>query len=222
MGIGHARGTPAHSAVDEPMGEFMGIRNFVLLVFALLASGTLCSNAQWKKYEVKSGIITYETISLEGRVHVSGKVVLYFDQYGALECKDVYVGGILKESAMCDGRVVYSIIHDQRTVFKLGPATTGTEVRFDWDAMPVPNRAERQIKRLPNMTVAGKLCEVYEQSSPGGKTKYAGWGHILLLLERNLSDNQYMMKAESFVETNQVPESKFVPPPGYTERLPHF
>ncbi|HUI65207.1 MAG TPA: hypothetical protein VL126_10225 [Bacteroidota bacterium] len=198
----------------------MGLRLTVAL--ALLACGTLPLNAQWKKYDVKAGIITYETVTMEARVPVSGKVIVYFDRYGSMECKETYVGGILKESTICDGRMLYHVVHDQRTVFKLGPASKGTEVRFDSDTAVALDRSEGRIKMLPSTTIAGKLCQAYEQSGPQGKTKYAGWDHILFRLDREVPDNLYSLRAVSFVETNQVPESKFVPPPWYTERMPHF
>jgi len=198
----------------------MGLRLSVALAF--LAIGALPVNAQLKKYDVKAGIVTYETTTMEGRVPVSGKVILYFDRYGSVECKETYVGGILKESTICDGQMLYHVVHDQRIVFKLGPASKGTEVRFDSDTALALDKTEGRIKMLPSVTVAGKICQAYEQSGRDGNTKYAGWDHIIFRLDREAPDTQYSLRAVSFVETNQVSESKFVPPPGYTERMPHF
>lgn len=178
--------------------------------------------AQEKKYDVKSGIITYETMTLEGRVQISGRIVLYFDEYGKMECKDTYVGGMLKESVLCDGKTVYTVWHDQRIVFKRGPATRGTEIRFDWEAMPVNEKAEGHIRLLPAMNVAGKTCEAFERSSPAGVVKYAGADHVLLYCERNLKGENWVMKAISVDESKNVPAWKFVPPAGYTERETHF
>ncbi len=179
-------------------------------------------DAQENKYDIKSGIITYETTTVEGRVQISGRIVVSFDQYGRLECKDTYVGGMLKESVLCDGKTVYTVLHDQRIVFKRGPATRGTEVRFDWEAMPSNVKSEGHAKKISSMIVAGKICEAFERSTPQGKVTYAGADHILLYCERHLQGENWVMKAVSVEEPKTVPVWKFVPPAGYTEREAHF
>ena len=93
-------------------------------------------SAQDRKYDVKSGTITYETRTHQGGLEIQGEVILYFDDYGRLECKETYLGGMLKESVLCDGKTVYTLLHEQRIVFRRGPANRGTEVRFDWEALP--------------------------------------------------------------------------------------
>jgi hypothetical protein len=196
-----------------------------LIAVIVIALGLILPSrlgAQEKKYDVKSGIITYETVTMEGRVKIAGRIVLYFDQYGRQECKDTYVNGMLKESVLCDGRTVYTLWHEQRIVFKRGPANRGTEVRFDWEAMPVSEKAEGHIKKLPPVTIAGKVCEAFERITPGGVIKYAGANHILLDCERNLNGENWVMRAVSVDETSSVPPSKFVPPAGYVERETHF
>jgi hypothetical protein len=179
-------------------------------------------DAQEKKYDIKSGIITYETTTLDGRVQVAGRIVLYFDQYGCQECKDTYVNGMLKESVLCDGKTVYTLWHDQRIVFKRGPASRGTEVRFDWDALPSGEKAAGHIKRLPPLTMAGKVCEAFERITPEGVITCAGANHILLYCERNLKGETSVMRAVAVDETKSVPAWKFVPPPGYVEKETHF
>jgi hypothetical protein len=200
----------------------MPTRLIAVIVIALVSILPSRLGAQEKKYDVKSGIVTYETMTMEGRVKIGGRIVLYFDQYGRQECKDTYVNGMLKESVLCDGRTVYTLWHDQRIVFKRGPANCGTEVRFDWEALPVSEKAEGHIKRLPPVTMAGKVCEAFERITPGGVITYAGANHILLYCERNLKGENWVMKAVSVDETSSVPPSKFVPPAGYVERETHF
>ena len=128
--------------------------------------------------------------TLEGRVQIAGRVVLYFDDFGRLECKDTYVNGMLKESVLCDGRTVYTVWHDQRIVFKRGPATRGTEVRFDLEAVPLSERTEGHVKKLPSMMFAGKVCEAYERTTTGGVIRYAGADHILMYCERNTNGRE--------------------------------
>lgn len=178
--------------------------------------------AQEKKYDVKSGIVTYETTTLEGRVQIAGRIVLYFDQYGRLECKDTYVNGMLKESVLCDGKTVYTLWHDQRIVFKRGPATYGTEVRFDTEALPASEKSEGHIKMLSPMMLAGKVCSAFERITSGGVVTFAGADHILMYCERNLKGENWVMKAVSVDMKSIIPASKFVPPAGYTEKETHF
>ena len=195
------------------------------LCAALIASCSFLPfrlDAQENKYDVESGIITYETTTMEGRVQVSGRIVLYFDQYGRHECRDTYVNGMLKESVLCDGRTVYTVWHEQRVVFKRGPAGRGTEVRFDWDALPSNEKAEGRIKRLPPVAIAGKVCDAFERITPDGVIRCAGVNHILLYCERNLKGESWVMRAVTVDTTGSVPAWKFVPPPGYVEKEIHF
>ena len=179
-------------------------------------------SAQDRKYDVKSGIITYETTTRDGRLEIAGRVILYFDDFGRLECKDTYVGGMLKESVLCDGKTVYTLLHDQRIVFKLGPASRGTEVRFDWEALPVNEKAEGHIRKLPGVIIAGKQCEAFERVISGGVIRYAGADHILMYCERNVRGENWTMKAVSFDDAKIVPGWKFLPPAGYVEKETHF
>jgi len=197
-------------------------RTLAMIVVSFLCLCTFGATAQEKKYDVKSGIITYETLTLEGGVRVAGRIVLYFDQYGQMECKDTYVNGMLKESVLCDGRTVYTLWHDQRIVFRRGPATQGTEVRFDAESVPVTDRGDAVVRRLPSMTLAGKTCDAYERVTRAGTTKYAGADHIVLYCERSLRGEEWSMKAVAIDVTAKVPAWKFAPPAGYTERETHF
>jgi hypothetical protein len=179
-------------------------------------------SAQDRKYDVKSGTITYETRTHQGGLEIQGEVILYFDDYGRLECKETYLGGMLKESVLCDGKTVYTLLHEQRIVFRRGPANRGTEVRFDWEALPASEKAEGHIRRLPSMTLAGKVCEAFERSISGGLVRYAGVDHILMYCQRNINGENYVMKAVSVDESKIIPGWKFVPPAGYVERETHF
>ena len=200
----------------------MPARFILAVVIASCSLLTFRLDAQENKYDIKSGIITYETTTMEGRVQVAGRIVLYFDQYGRQECKDTYVNGMLKESVLCDGRTVYTLWHDQRIVFRRGPANRGTEVRFDWEALPPGEKAEGHVKRLPPVTMAGKVCDAFERITPDGVIRYAGANHILLYCERDLKGGISVMRAVSVDETKSVPAWKFVPPPGYVEKETHF
>ena len=190
---------------------------FVGLLACLMA---LPAGAQEKKYDVKSGIVTFETLTSEGRVTVVGKIVLYFDDYGRKECKDTYVGGYLKESVLSDGKDVYTVWHDKRVVFKRGPTSAGTEVRFDWEGIPKNRRMT--LKKLPDIVVADQPCEMYERAGGASTVRLAGWNHILLYREDSRSGGARIVRAVKVEPTNTIPYSKFLHPPTYDEKSSLF
>src|SRR5687768_12326464 len=58
-----------------------------------------------KKYQIKSGIITFQETANMGSMKISSKKVLYFDDYGMKEREDSFDDeGQLKESFMSDGK----------------------------------------------------------------------------------------------------------------------
>ena len=56
---------------------------FLSLVLTLSSVGI----AQAKKYDIKSGIVTFETTTLLGKITMTEKSVVYFDNFGMKECK---------------------------------------------------------------------------------------------------------------------------------------
>src|SRR5580765_6507469 len=65
-----------------------------------------------KKYDIKSGIITYDTEMEMAGMKIPGKVVLYFDDYGIKECEETYKSGKLAESFVSDGKDRFKLYHD--------------------------------------------------------------------------------------------------------------
>ena len=191
-------------------------------LYLVVGTLLLCASlgvAQAKKYDVKSGVVTFETLTTEGRITVVGKIVLYFDDYGRKECKDTYVGGMLTESVLSDGTNTYTIWHERREYFKRGPSTGGTEIRFDWEG--IPDTRKHTLRKLPDVEIANLPCEIYEQSRGTTSVKLAGWNHILLYREDVRSGGSWVLKAVE-VDSVSVPQSKFLPPPTYDEKSAMF
>jgi serine protease inhibitor ecotin len=186
--------------------------------FAILAALPHDAHAQYKKYDIKSGIITFETVIEMGTMKMKNKVMVYFDDYGTKECNENYTGGKLRNSLFSDGQMKYLLLHDQKTVETRGKEYRGTEYRFDWNEIPENDRTSGMAKKLPNVTVAGKNCESYMVGSSTDKTVYAGWGHVCLMMDISSSTMRSLIKATKFEENAKVPPEKFAVPAGYKMR----
>ena len=186
----------------------------VLLVSALLMIAATLP-AQTKKYDVKSGIITFELVMSAGKMKISQKVVLFFDEYGMKECKDTYSGGVLEQSNMSDGKTRYVIIHAKKTAYKRGDAYRGTEMRFDWDEVSAKDKSEGKAKKLANMTIAGKDCEAFETVTSGTRSTFAGWAHTTLFMDVVGNGIQSTTRALKIEENAKIPPEKFGVPAGF-------
>jgi hypothetical protein len=134
--------------------------------FAMLAALPQDVHTQFKKYDVKSGIVTFENVIEMGTMKMKHKVMVYFDDYGMKECHDNYNGEKLDNSLMSDGKMEYVLHHKEKTVETRGTALRGTEFRFDWNEISEKDRTSGNAKKLPNVTVAGKNCESFMVGSP--------------------------------------------------------
>ncbi|MBM2845270.1 MAG: hypothetical protein HW407_582 [Bacteroidetes bacterium] len=171
--------------------------------------------AQSKKYDLKSGIITFvENTVMSGRKDTK-KVVVYFDDYGMKERRDVYEGDRITETFFSDGRTLYTVVHSEKTAYNRGSATRGTELRFDWDEVSSKGIRDGTVRKLPNITVAGKSCESFERISSSEKIVFAGWSHICLMTELTAPKMRKDSRAVSFEENLAVPAEKFKVPRGY-------
>jgi hypothetical protein len=182
-----------------------------LLVFTLLAA----AEAQPKKYDIKSGIVTFETTMKVGSMSIVTKSIVYFDDYGAKECKETYKDDALKESFFSDGKNLYGVHFADRTAFKRGVAYRGTEFRFNWNDISDKDKKSGKAKQLPGLTVAGKKCESFEYSDGGTTTKYAGWGNICLMIDLTSKTVSSMTKAVKLEENAKVSGDKFAVPDGF-------
>jgi hypothetical protein len=131
------------------------------------------------------------------------------------ECRETYDGDELSEIYFSDGKDLYTVKPEKNAAYKRGKAYRGTEMKFDWDEVSGKDKKEGKAKQLPNTTIAGKTCESFEYNSDGTKTTYAGWNHILLLIDLTTKDLTSVTKAVKVDEKTAVPADKFTVPPGY-------
>ena len=183
---------------------------------AILAASSHDAQAQFKKYDVKSGIITFETVVEMGTMKMKNKIMVYFDDYGMKECHENYNGEKLASSLFSDGQMEYAVSPGKKTAEKRGKAYRGTEFRFDWNEISEKDRTSGNAKKLPNVTVAGKNCESFMVGTATDKTVYAGWGHVCLMIDVSKPTMRSVIKAVKFEENANVTPEKFAVPAGYT------
>ena len=191
----------------------MKIHTIFLLFCAAFLVLSSPVRSQTKKYDIKSGIVTFENTTTMGTIKMTLKSVVYFDEYGMLECKETYRDNTLVESYFSDGKTLFSVHQNKKTAYNRGKAYRGTEYRYDWNE--ASQSEKNKVKRLPNVTIAGKNCESFELTSSTGKTIYAGWNHFCLLIDVKNSTMEVVYKAIKIEENVKIPADKFKIPAGY-------
>ena len=189
-------------------------RYLFLLLVAMSIMTTAVAQAQVKKYDIKSGVITYESINSFG---IKMKIVVSFDDYGMRECRDTYLGDKLKESFFSDGKNLYRVNHMEKTAYNIGPAYRGTELRVEWTEFGTEaDRKSGKYKKLPPRKIADKNCEMFEYNNGKGTiTQYGGWNKILLYMDVKMKDMETIQRALKVEENVKVPAEKFEIPNGY-------
>ena len=185
----------------------------LLVLLATTLPGGLC--AQTRKYDIKSGIITFEQTATMGTMKMQEKIVVSFDDYGIKECRETFDGDKVNEIFFSDGKTLYTVMPAQKTAYKRGNASRGTEMRFDWDEVSAKDKADGKAKKCGNVTIAGKPCESFEVTSSAGRMTFAGWDHITLLTDMDGSQMKSVTRAVKVEENARVPSEKFKVPAGF-------
>lgn len=170
-----------------------------------------------KKYGVKSGVITFDhTLTHEGTKQQQ-KIVVTFDDWGNKERKDTYTGTELVVSNMNDGKTYYVIKPPKKMAWIRPLKGRGTEMRFDWDAIPAREKEASRAQQRAPMEIVGKKCEAYVQDPGPGQNVFAGWKNVLLYHESNIPPaTRHVIKAQEFKVDVRIPPSTFEIPPGFT------
>jgi hypothetical protein len=181
------------------------------------ATNTPAPQPAVKKYDIKSGIITFSTMKTGMGITITGEDILFFDNFGMLERKDSYIDGQLKESILTDGVDIFTLQHPDQTAYKAAKAVRGTEYRFDWNEIAQTDRDNGTAKKLANMTLAGKSCEAYSvaNKSISSITEFAGWNHICMYTKANVGGMVNTITATKVEENVAIPADKFKVPAGY-------
>jgi hypothetical protein len=188
-----------------------------LLLATIVLTVTAGAQTATKKYDIKSGIVTYESVMKMSGMEIKKKLIVYFEDFGMKECKETYSADRLSESFFSDGKDLYLAKHDNKKAFKQGTASRGTELRVEWSEFGTEKERKAGIyKKLPVMTVAGKSCDMFEYNDGKGSiTKYGGWNKILLYMDMQTKSLQSTQTAVKVEENVKVPPEKFQIPAGY-------
>lgn len=191
-----------------------------LCTFPLFAAFLFCltpqTTAQTKKYDIKSGIVTFDIAITIGDMKLASKAIVYFDDFGMKECKETYNGEKLSHVYFSDGKTLYKLLPSKKQAVKSGNAISGTELRYDWEEASSKGEEERHAKKIANVMVAGKNCEAFQTTQKETICTYAGWNHILLSVEIGGGGSRSITRAVKVEENVQVPAEKFNVPAGYT------
>lgn len=171
-----------------------------------------------KKYDSKSGIITYETTLSMNAMKIKTKQILYFDDYGVKECQEEYNFDEASKSYVLDKT---DFVKDGfRYIISLGNKSgikskaSGTGVNAKFDLAEAATQKENQFKKLGDETICGKSCNGFSMVTPSGIIKMFGWNKIAL--KTTLDNSAMKMKSECVatkIEENvSIPADKFEVP----------
>lgn len=171
--------------------------------------------SSYKKYDLESGVITFNTSMNTLTVNVSYKTVISFDHYGMRERRDTYNGDALSETFLSDGFNNYNISHKNKTIVRTGKAYRGTESKFGWDKISEEDLKAGKVIKEPSMIIADKRCEVFTILAGVATVTYGGWKNIILLNKVESPGGKSTSEAVH-VQINSVNDSTFKLPTGYS------
>ena len=178
------------------------------------------TSSSYKKYDIKSGIISTSTKMEMSGMKIETKNITYFDDYGIKECNEEYktVNGVetlTTRDFVKDGfRYICSV--ENKGGMKTKASGYGVAAPFNMEE--ASTMKDNQFKKLADETVCGKPCNSFSMVTPSGNIKMYGWNRIAL---KTVVDNSEMkMKTEtvaSKIEENvAIPADKFEVPAGVT------
>lgn len=170
-----------------------------------------------KKYQVKSGTITYETTLNTLSVHMSYKTIVFFDDYGLKERRDTYEGDRLSDTFMSDGESNYKIIYQNKEVYRTGKAYRGTEPKFGWDDISEEDKLSGKVTKLEDTTIANKRCHAYSVQTNVVTSTFAGWKNILMLSSIQSAGGSSITRAVK-IKAGKIPRNTFDIPQGFKMR----
>lgn len=196
----------------------MRTRHRFLIHLSIILTLSSLGLAQAKKYDIKSGVVTFESTTLLGKMKMTSKSVVYFDEFGMKERKDTYDDDKLKESFFSDGTTLFTLMHVKKEAYERGPASRGTELKFDWNEVSKNTNKDYKAAKLPGVTIAGKPCEAFSIDTKQGKNTFAGYKGVTLMTRIENKQMTVEVKAVKIEENVAVPAEKFTVPAGYARK----
>jgi len=176
------------------------------------------TNSNYKKYDIKSGIITYETkMEMSGMI-INTKKILYFDDYGIKESEEEYKTDpeTGKETLSARDFVKDGYRYTCSVENKSGAKTKamGYGVAAPFNMNEAATLKDNQFKKIADETICGKSCNGFSMVTSSGIIKMYGWNRITL--KTTLDNSSMEMKSETVatkIEENvSIPSDKFEVP----------
>jgi hypothetical protein len=167
------------------------------------------------KYDIKSGIITLETVLKVGRTEMKMTKIVYFDDYGIKEREENYSGGKLNGVRFTDGKDKFSLSIAKKTANKEGSGDRGLGPSVDIDFFGTTRDIQSgAVKKMPSMTLAGQSCDVFEVKKGKTPQTYAAWKKVMVYTRTDST----VIKAVKIEPNAVISKDKFQIPAGYTLR----
>lgn len=174
----------------------------------------------YKKYEIKSGVVTFETSTEVGGYSLNSKQVLYFDDYGLKECEEKYTtdaaGGkeTLTDRAFVKDGYRYTCSVENKGGTKTKAIGYGIAVQFNMDE--AAKQKDLKYSGIPDETICGKACKGFSMTSPSSVMYMHGWSGITLKSVLNNKTVKSSTVATKIEENVAIPPDKFEVPAGVT------
>lgn len=186
------------------------------VVVALIAVCTLWAQTA-NKYDIKSGIVTLESVSIVAGTQIKMNRTIYFDDYGVKECQETYSNGKLTNVLFTDGKDKISLKLKAKKALKQGSAVGGIGMRVEINDMGTKKDIESGVvKKIAPMTIDGQSCEVIQVTRGASVDLYAGWHHVMVYMKTGSAGVTTEMKAVKLQANAVVPKEKFQIPEGFT------
>jgi hypothetical protein len=187
-----------------------------LLAVVLIVAGI--SPAQtFKKYSIKSAIVTLESVTKVSSMEIKMTKIVYFDDYGTKECEETYTNGTISKVFFSDGKDKISLNLKRKTANKQGNGDSGIGMRIDINDMGTKKDIDSgKVKKMPPMTLAGQTCEVIHVTRGGATDIYAGWHQFMVYMKTSSSTMDAEIKAVKIEANAAVSKEKFQIPAGFS------
>jgi hypothetical protein len=174
-----------------------------------------------KRYEIESGMVKYNT----NMMGIQSESVLYFKDYGRVECTDSKAKNMGQESHsrrfIKDG-YAYTLDMNNKTGSKMKveklPDSVMNPEDIDFNNIPKAIKKRYNIQQKGEETVAGKTCKIYTMEMNSGKAKQiiSVWKNIPLRIEFVDEGIQIITTAVEIKENPDLPNEIFSVPEDFS------
>jgi hypothetical protein len=169
------------------------------------------------RYDIKSGIVTLDSVITMGQTQIKTQKKVYFDEYGLKECQETYVNGKLSGVLLGDGKDKIALLLKAKKAARQGSGQYGIGTRVDLNDLGTKqDLAAGTVKPGAPLTLDGQTCEVVLVVKNGHTTVYGGWHKVLVYLKTGGQGMSTEIKAVKLEANAPVPPEKFQVPAGFT------